>query len=65
MEGILELELKQKLSQLSATDQRSISAYLLRLRQSSEESKNDRSMLMREMDQGQKTPLSDVGKESI
>jgi cytochrome c553 len=60
MEGILELELKQKLSQLSETDQRSISAYLLRLRQSSEESKNDRSMLMREMDQGQKTPLSNL-----
>ena len=60
MEGVLELELKQKLAQLSETDQRSVSAYLLRLRQSSEESKNDRSMLMREMDQGQKTPLSNL-----
>jgi hypothetical protein len=60
MEAALELEIKQKLSQLSNPELRSISAYLLHLRQSSEESKKERTVLMDEMDQGQKTRLSDL-----
>ena len=60
MDAALELEIKQKLSQLSNPDLRSISAYLLHLRQSTEESKKERTVLMNEMDQGQKTRLSDL-----
>lgn len=60
MKAALELEIKQKLSQLSNSDLRSISAYLLHLRQSTEESKKERTILMDEMDQGQKTRLSDL-----
>ena len=60
MEAALELEIKQKLSQLSNSDLRSISAYLLHLRQTTEESKKERTVLMDEMDQGQKTRLSDL-----
>ena len=60
MEASLELEMKQKLSQLSDADLRSISAYLLRLRQSSVESKQERSRMMQEMDQGKKTRLADL-----
>jgi hypothetical protein len=60
MEAALELELKQKLSQLSNPELRSISAYLVHLRQSTEESKKERTRLMDEMDQGQKTRLADL-----
>ena len=60
MEAAIELEIKQKLSQLSDLDLRSISAYLLRLRQASEESKDERTIIMDEMDQGRKTRLSDL-----
>jgi cytochrome c553 len=60
MEAAIELEIKQKLSQLSDLDLRSISAYLLRLRQASEESKKERTIIMDEMDQGRKTRLSDL-----
>ncbi len=60
MEAAVELEIKQKLSQMSDTDLRSISAYMLRLRHSSEASKKERSRIMDEMDAGQKTRLSDL-----
>ena len=60
MEAAIELEIKQKLSQLSDLDLRSISAFLLRLRQASEESKKERTIIMDEMDQGRKTRLSDL-----
>jgi len=60
MDAGVELEIKQKLSQLSGTDLRSISAYLLRLRQATEESKRERTAIMDEMDQGRKTRLSDL-----
>ena len=60
MEAAIELEIKQKLSQLSDPDRRSISAYLLRLRHSTDESKRERTRIMDEMDKGQKTRLSDL-----
>jgi cytochrome c553 len=60
MEASVELEIKQTLSQLSNSDLRSISAYLLRLRQTTEESKEERTMIMDEMDQGRKVRLSDL-----
>ena len=56
----MELEIKQKLSQLSDTELRSVSAYLLRLRHSTNEAKEERTRIMDEMDQGQKTRLSDL-----
>ena len=55
-----ELEIKQKLSQLSDKELRSISAYLLRLRHSTDEAKKERTRIMDEMDQGQKTRLSEL-----
>ncbi len=60
MDAAVELEMKQKLSQMSDPDLRSISAYLLRLRHSTEESKEERSRIMEEMDRGKKTRLSDL-----
>jgi cytochrome c553 len=60
MEASVELEIKQTLSQLSNSDLRSISAYLLRLRQTTEESKEERTMIMDEMDQGRKVRLSNL-----
>ena len=60
MKTSVELEIKQKLSQLSDTEIRSISAYLLRLRHSTDESKKERTRIMDEMDKGQKTRLSDL-----
>lgn len=60
MEAAVELEIKQKLSQLTDPDLRSISAYLLRLRHSTEEAKQERTRIMDEMDRGKKTPLSDL-----
>lgn len=60
MDAAVELEIKQKLSQLSDADRRSISAFLLRLRHSSDEGKQERSRLMSEMDAGAKTRLSDL-----
>ena len=59
MDALVELEIKQKLSQLSDKELRSISAYLLRLRHSTDEAKQKRTRIMNEMDQGQKTRLSD------
>ena len=60
MQASVELEIKQKLSKLSDIELRSISAYLLRLRHSTDESKKERTRIMDEMDKGQKTRLSDV-----
>jgi hypothetical protein len=63
MEAAVELEIKQKLSQLTDPDLRSISAYLLRLRHSTEEARQERTRIMDEMDQGKKTPLSSLQAE--
>lgn len=63
MEAAMELEIKQKLSQLSDPDRRSISADLLRLRHSSEQGMEERSRLMDAMDQDEKTRLSDLQRE--
>ena len=60
MNASVELEIKQKLSQLSDVELRSVSAYLLRLRHSTDESKKERTRIMNEMDKGQKTRLSDL-----
>jgi len=60
MEAALELEIKQKLSKLSDSDLKSVSAFLLRLRHGSEESKEERSRIMKEMDDGRKTSLTEL-----
>jgi len=60
MEAVVELEMKQKLAQLSDADRRSMSAYLLHLRQGTQVSTQERSELMDEMDKGQKTRLTDL-----
>ena len=60
MEAALELEIKQKLSRLSDPDRRSIAAFLLSLRHSSEEALQERSRIMEEMDAGKKTRLADI-----
>ena len=60
MNATAELDLKQRLSQLSSEDRRSISAYLLRLKHASEEGKKEISRLMSEMDAGKKTKLSSI-----
>ena len=60
MKASVELEIKQNLSRLSDLELRSISAYLFRLRHSTDESKKERTRIMDEMDSGQKTRLSDL-----
>ena len=63
MEAALELDLKQKLTQLSDSESREISAFLLRLRHSKAEAKVERSRIMKEMDAGTKTKLSNLQSE--
>ncbi|MCF6313773.1 MAG: hypothetical protein L3J39_15115 [Verrucomicrobiales bacterium] len=58
MNAAAELDLKQQLTHLSQEDRQNISAYLLRLKHASTEGKTEITQLMREMDSGNKTPLS-------
>lgn len=60
MDATLELDIKQKLAQLSEVDRRSIASYLLRLRHETEESIQETTQLMNEMDAGKKTKLSSL-----
>jgi len=63
MNATVELDLKQRLAQLSGEDRRSISAYLLRLKHASDEGKQEISRLMSEMDAGKKTKLSSIEED--
>ena len=60
MTASIELELKQRLARLSERDRRAISAYLLRLKHESKSGRRHISRLMREMDAGKKTLLSQL-----
>jgi hypothetical protein len=55
-----ELELKQRLARLSERDRRDMSAYLLRLKHQSKSGRQGISKLMKEMDAGGKTSLTEL-----
>jgi len=58
-----ELDLKQRLANLSEKDRRAISAYLLRLKRESPSGRRELSRLMKEMDAGKKTDLATYARE--
>jgi hypothetical protein len=58
------LDLKQRLARLSAEERRAAAAYLLRLKHESPAGRKETSRLMREMDAGKKSRLSDFSKRS-
>lgn len=58
-----ELDLKQRLSRLSERDRRAMSAYLLRLKHESKSGRRGISRLMKEMDSGKKTTLSQLASD--
>jgi hypothetical protein len=58
-----ELDLKQRLSRLSERDRRAMSAYLLRLKHESKSGRRGISRLMKEMDSGKKTKLSQLASD--
>jgi hypothetical protein len=62
MTATLELDLKQRLSSLSERDRREMSAYLIRLKHESTSGRKETSRIMRAMDGGEKTRLSEVAK---
>ncbi len=62
MTAVAILDLKQKLSKLSARERREVTSYLLRLKHESAEGRKETSRRMREMDQGKKTRLADLKK---
>jgi hypothetical protein len=53
-----ELDLKQRLAQLSERDRITMSAYLLKLKQQSKSGRRNISKIMKEMDAGKKNNLS-------
>jgi hypothetical protein len=55
-----ELDLKQRLSKLSERERRDMSAYLLRLKHQSKSGRAGISKLMKDMDAGKKTKLSQL-----
>jgi hypothetical protein len=55
-----ELDLKQRLAQLSERERLAMSAYLLRLKHQSKSGRMGISKIMKEMDAGKKTKLSDL-----
>ena len=55
-----ELDLKQRLAQLSEKQRLAMSAYLLRLKHQSKNGRRSLSKIMKEMDSGKKTKLSDL-----
>lgn len=57
-----ELDLKQRLAQLSEKERLTMSAYLLRLKHQSKNGRRSLSKIMKEMDSGKKTKLSDLGR---
>ena len=62
MTAVAILDLKQKLSKLSARERREMTSYLLRLKHESSEGRKETSRRMREMDQGKKNRLTDLKK---
>lgn len=54
------LELKQEITRLSPAERRELNAYLVRLRNESEEGKETASERMHEMDQGRKVSMTDL-----
>ncbi len=60
MTDSIELDLKQRLVRLSARDRRAMSAYLLRLKHQSKSGRQGISRLMKEMDAGRKTGLTQL-----
>lgn len=60
MTASAELELKQRLAKLSEKERLAMSAYLLRLKHQSKKGRQSLSKIMKEMDSGKKTRLSDL-----
>ncbi len=56
------LDLKQRLARLTDEERRAAAAYLLRLRHESSAGRRETSRLMKEMDAGKKTRLSELSK---
>jgi hypothetical protein len=56
------LDLKQRLARLTESERRAAAAYLLRLKHESAAGRRETSRLMKEMDAGKKTRLSDISK---
>jgi hypothetical protein len=56
------LDLKQRLARLTEEERRAAAAYLLRLKHESAAGRRETSRVMREMDAGKKTRLSDLSK---
>lgn len=54
------LDLKQRLARLNEAERKVASAYLLRLKRESATGRRRTSRIMREMDEGKKTPLRDI-----
>lgn len=63
MTAVAILDLKQKLSKLSARERREMTVYLLRLKHESAEGRKETSRRMKEMDQGKKVRLADLTKK--
>jgi hypothetical protein len=57
------LDLKQRLSKLSEADRRQVSGYLLRLKHESPSGRREATRIMKEMDHGKKTKLSDLAEQ--
>lgn len=60
MTAAAELDLKQRLAKLSERERRDMSGYLLRLKHQSKTGRAGISKLMKEMDAGKKTKLSQL-----
>jgi len=63
MTAIAMLDLKQRLSKLSAADRRMVSGYLLRLKHESATGRRESNRTMREMDEGKKVRLKDLATQ--
>jgi hypothetical protein len=63
MTASIELDLKQRLARLSGRDRLAMSAYLLRLKHQSKSGRQGISKLMKEMDAGRKTSLSNLASD--
>ena len=56
------LDLKQRLARLTEEERRAAAAYLLRLKHESASGRRETTRLMKEMDAGKRTRLSDISK---
>ena len=57
------LDLKQRLAKLSESDRQMAAAYLLRLKDESPAGRKEAARVMKEMDRGKKTRLTDLAKQ--